>query len=97
MLLPSHDVFCGKGKTRGNTGLRYPVEGISTRYGFSKWFSVVKALSGFRGGNWNNAAANERVSDRNNAANTNATRNNNNGGRAAKTSLVLDLKTGIER
>ena len=53
-------------------------------------FSAVKALSaGFRGGNWNNDATNARTSDRNNAANTNPSRNNNNGGRAVKTSLVL--------
>jgi len=42
-------------------------------------------FSGFRGGNWNNGSSNSRVSDRNNAANTNTSRNNNNGGRCAKT------------
>ena len=41
---------------------------------------------GFRGGNWNNDNTNARVSDRNNAANTNDERNNNNGGRLANTS-----------
>ena len=41
--------------------------------------------SGFRGGTWNNDGTNARVSDRNNAANTNTDRNNNNGARAAKT------------
>jgi len=52
--------------------------------------SVVKMrCAGYRGGNWNNDATNARASDRNNAANTNANRNNNNGGRAVKTSLVL--------
>jgi len=40
--------------------------------------------AGYRGGNWNNASANARVSDRNNAANVNADRNNNNGGRAVR-------------
>ena len=43
--------------------------------------------SGYRGGTWNNTSTNEAVADRNNAANTDATRNNNNGGRLAKTSL----------
>jgi len=38
----------------------------------------------FRGGNWNNASVNARASDRNNAANVNADRNNNNGGRAVR-------------
>jgi len=40
--------------------------------------------AGFRGGNWNNANAYARVSDRNNAANVNANRNNNNGSRAVR-------------
>jgi len=40
--------------------------------------------AGYRGGNWNNASAYARVSDRNNAANVNATRNNNNGWRGAR-------------
>ena len=40
--------------------------------------------AGFRGGNWNNDATNARASDRNNAANVNAERNNNNGGRAVR-------------
>jgi len=40
--------------------------------------------AGFRGGNWNNDATNMRVSDRNNAANTNSDRNNNNGGRGCR-------------
>jgi hypothetical protein len=43
---------------------------------------------GFRGGNWNNDSSNARVSDRNNAANTNTNRNNNNGLRCVKTSLA---------
>jgi len=42
--------------------------------------------AGYRGGNWNNDSSNARVSDRNNAANTNANRNNNNGIRCVKTS-----------
>ena len=37
----------------------------------------------FRGGSWNNNDENLRVSNRNNAANTNANRNNNNGWRGA--------------
>lgn len=55
--------------------------------------SVANALfrAGFRGGNWNNDATNERVSDRNNAANVNDNRNNNNGGRCARTSLSRRL------
>lgn len=44
------------------------------------------AGAGNRGGNWNNDATNARVSDRNNAANVNADRNNNNGARCVKTS-----------
>jgi hypothetical protein len=40
--------------------------------------------AGFRGGNWNNAATYARMSDRNNAANVNAERNSNNGGRAVR-------------
>jgi hypothetical protein len=40
--------------------------------------------SGFRGGNWNNNSNNARVSDRNNAANTNANRNNNIGFRGVR-------------
>jgi len=40
--------------------------------------------AGFRGGAWNNDSTNLRVSDRNNAANTNANRNNNNGFRAVR-------------
>jgi hypothetical protein len=51
---------------------------------------------GYRGGNWNNDASYARASDRNNAANTNSGRNNNNGARAAKTSLVLPLKIAGE-
>ncbi len=57
----------------------------------SRWFvrcNVVKSAvgAGFRGGNWNNDATNERASDRNNAANTNTNRNNNYGARCVKTS-----------
>jgi len=40
--------------------------------------------AGFRGGNWNNSTANLCVSDRNNAANTNTNRNNNNGWRGVR-------------
>ncbi|MBM3237239.1 hypothetical protein FJZ31_13180 [Candidatus Poribacteria bacterium] len=40
--------------------------------------------AGFRGGNWNNDAMNLYVSDRNNAGNTNANRNNNNGWRGVR-------------
>ena len=40
--------------------------------------------AGYRGGNWNNAASYARASDRNNAANVNAKRNNNNGGRGGR-------------
>ena len=40
--------------------------------------------AGFRGGNWNNTAVYARASDRNNAANVNANRNNNNGWRAVR-------------
>ena len=40
--------------------------------------------AGFRGGSWNNNDENLRVSNRNNAANTNANRNNNNGWRGAR-------------
>ncbi|MFH1429135.1 MAG: hypothetical protein ABIH39_05255 [Candidatus Margulisiibacteriota bacterium] len=55
-------------------------------------YSVKNVLfSGFRGGNWNNDTTNARVSDRNNAANTNTNRNNNNGFRCAKTSLYTDI------
>jgi hypothetical protein len=39
---------------------------------------------GFRGGNWNNNSDNLRVSDRNNAANVNSNRNNNNGFRGCR-------------
>ena len=45
-------------------------------------------MCGFRGGTWNNGSTNERVSDRNNAANTNTNRNNNNGARFAKTTFL---------
>ncbi len=54
-----------------------------TRKGSTK--GVRPARSGFRGGTWNNGTTNARVSDRNNAANVNGNRNNNNGARAAKT------------
>lgn len=53
---------------------------------FLKRSSVIITGAGFRGGNWNNDATNARVSDRNNAANTNPNRNNNNGGRCVSTS-----------
>jgi hypothetical protein len=57
-----------------------------------KWCGIEKQGSGFRGGNWNNTTVNARVSDRNNAANVNGNRNNNNGARCAKT-LVLTMRT----
>jgi len=44
---------------------------------------------GFRGGDWNNGSTNERVSDRNNAANVDATRNNERGARFAKTTFFM--------
>jgi len=44
--------------------------------------------SGFRGGNWNNSESNLRVSDRNNAANTNTDRNNKNGFRLVRTHSI---------
>jgi len=73
-------------RERGNDGNRKKKE-LQHKL---QWFSAVKALfAGFRGGNWNNDATNARVSDRNNAANTNANRNNNNGARLAKTSFVV--------
>ncbi|MCH7573100.1 MAG: SUMF1/EgtB/PvdO family nonheme iron enzyme, partial [Planctomycetes bacterium] len=40
--------------------------------------------SGFRGGSWNNNSTNARVSDRNNASNTNTNRNNNIGFRCVR-------------
>ena len=40
--------------------------------------------AGYRGGNWNNSTDYLRSSDRNNAANTNTERNNNNGSRAVR-------------
>ncbi|MCG2708462.1 MAG: hypothetical protein L6404_07470 [Candidatus Omnitrophica bacterium] len=45
--------------------------------------------AGIRGGNWNNDATNARTSDRNNAANTNSSRNNNYGGRCVNTSPFI--------
>ena len=45
-------------------------------------------MCGLRGGDWNNASTNARVSDRNNAANVNTNRNNNNGARFAKTAFL---------
>jgi len=48
--------------------------------------------AGFRGGNWNNTTLYLRVSDRNNAANTNTDRNNNNGWRAARSAPVGVMK-----
>jgi len=47
-----------------------------------------KIGSGFRGGNWNNDESNLRVSDRNNAANTNTNRNQNNGVRLVRTHSI---------
>ena len=47
-------------------------------------------MCGFRGGTWNNASTNERVSDRNNAANVNTNRNNERGARFAKTTLFIE-------
>ena len=44
----------------------------------------AKDGAGYRGGNWNNASDYARVSDRNNAANVNANRNNNNGSRGVR-------------
>ncbi len=49
-------------------------------------------MFGIRGGDWNNDATNLRVSDRNNAGNTNADRNNNIGARVAKTSELYAWK-----
>ena len=46
--------------------------------------------SGFRGGNWNNSESNLRVSDRNNAANTNTDRNNNYGFRLVRTHSISE-------
>ena len=46
------------------------------------------AMCGFRGGDWNDGSTNERVSDRNNAANVNTNRNNNNGARFANTTFL---------
>jgi hypothetical protein len=40
--------------------------------------------SGLRGGNWNNNSTNARLSDRNNATNTNSNRNNNYDGRGVR-------------
>ena len=61
-----------------------------------KTFSMVETKkgrnrksSGFRGGNWNNNATNARVSNRNNAANTNTNRNNNYGFRASNTCFLI--------
>jgi len=44
----------------------------------------AKDGAGLRGGNWNNAGSYARTSDRNNAANVNANRNNNYGWRAVR-------------
>ncbi len=49
----------------------------------SKRGNIVK--SSFRGASWNNSTTNLRVSDRNNAANPNANRNNNYGFRFSNT------------
>jgi len=59
--------------------LRYGAPGLGAGVG-----ARAQDGTGFRGGNWNNAASYARASDRNNGANVNATRNNNNGGRAAR-------------
>lgn len=50
-----------------------------------------RSVRGIRGGNWNNDSSNLRVSDRNNAGNTNANRNNNNGVRLCKTSPISSV------
>lgn len=55
----------------------------------NQWCGVGKRGSGFRGGTWNNTSTNARVSDRNNAANDNVNRNNNNGARCAKTLVFI--------
>ncbi|MEI6065356.1 MAG: SUMF1/EgtB/PvdO family nonheme iron enzyme, partial [Pseudanabaena sp. ELA748] len=53
----------------------------------ANWPLISAAGVGFRGGNWFSSAASYlRVSDRSNAANTNATRYSDSGGRAARTS-----------
>ena len=57
-----------------------------------RWCGVVKTGSGLRGGTWNNDITNARVSDRNNAANDNTNRNNNNGARLAKTFTLMQAR-----
>ncbi len=53
----------------------------------SSWPAPATAsVAGFRGGDWDIAATGLRVSDRNNAGNTNANRNNNNGFRCVRSS-----------
>jgi len=59
------------------------------KFRFFKRISIVVMGAGFRGGNWNNDATNARTSDRNNAANTNSSRNNNYGGRCVNTSPFI--------
>lgn len=49
------------------------------------------AVLGIRGGSWNNESSNLQVSNRNNAGNTNASRNNNYGVRAARTTSPAGL------
>jgi len=60
-----------------------------------QWCGVGKRGAGFRGGTWNNTSTNVRVSDRNNAANVNATRNNNNGGRCSKTFFSIARRVRV--
>ena len=66
--------MCGSPKVPN----RRATASILTPYGES-------ACYGLRGGNWNNAMGNVRVSDRTNAGNTNTNRNNNYGFRPART------------
>ncbi len=69
-----HEIVCLGGRLEGGC---HSSPGLCSRMG-----------SGFRGGNWNNSESNLRVSDRNNAANTNTDRNNNYGFRLVRTHSI---------
>ena len=85
----SRSVLSGRTGEYGGVAFRYgpraiPGRGEQPTGGSRRVGTRAEDGAGFRGGNWNNASVNARASDRNNAANVNADRNNNNGGRAVR-------------
>jgi len=94
------DLFLAWGKKSGQIRAGFPAGILKVGSSFKRTLSLKEIafkgigckesrVWGIRGGSWNNDATNLRVSDRNNAGNTNADRNNNYGFRAARTTCRL--------